>query len=186
VGVRELFIGARDQGIAGFNYLWSGCGVHWRIPFPSNGIFRPISSDDDGRRSVWSTRRQRRVQSCPKNGRMMENSDCQPPGRARHGYVGRIRVAARVAAEAGCPSSGRCRRSARRPFAYCLARAYRPSNCEYGPIFDPLRPDLQEMLKTSTTRFCLTLDATSLREVLNEEADSINHFRRLYCYALID
>ncbi len=31
VGLRELFIGARDQGIVGFSCFWSGCGAHWRL-----------------------------------------------------------------------------------------------------------------------------------------------------------
>ena len=57
---------------------------------------------------------------------------------------------------------------------------------EYGPIFDPLRPDLKERLWSATPRSGWTSHATSLREVLNEEADSINRFRRLHCYALIN
>jgi hypothetical protein len=44
-----LFIGARDQGIVGFNCCWSGCGVHWRLPF------HPMSSEGGGRLSVGST-----------------------------------------------------------------------------------------------------------------------------------
>ena len=65
VGVREPFIGARDWGIAGFSFFWIRRGVHWRFPFPSNVIRRWRSL------SVSSTIRQRSVQSCPKNGRMM-------------------------------------------------------------------------------------------------------------------
>jgi hypothetical protein len=38
VGVREPFIGARDQGIVGFGFFRIRCGVHWRFPFPSNVI----------------------------------------------------------------------------------------------------------------------------------------------------
>jgi hypothetical protein len=38
VGMRELFIGARDLRIVGFNRFRRGCGVHWRLPFPSNAI----------------------------------------------------------------------------------------------------------------------------------------------------
>jgi hypothetical protein len=39
VGVREPFIGARDQGIVGFDFFRIRCGVHWRFPF------RPMSSE---------------------------------------------------------------------------------------------------------------------------------------------
>jgi hypothetical protein len=68
VGVRELFIGAREQGIAGFICFWSGCGVHRRLL----SLFHPMPSDGDGRLSGESTGRQHSVQSCPKNGGMME------------------------------------------------------------------------------------------------------------------
>src|SRR6266478_3006987 len=67
--------------------------------------------------------------------------------------------------------------------ADCLLPANWPRNCEYGPIFDPLRPDLKERLRSAPPHFGSTSHATSLREVLNEEADSINRFRRLHCYA---
>jgi hypothetical protein len=72
---------------------------------------------------------------------------------------------------------------------YCLIVFFQenwPRNCEYGPIFDPLRPDLKERLRSAPPHFGSTSHATSLREVLNEEADSINRFRRLHCYALIN
>ena len=37
--------------------------------------------------------------------------------------------------------------------ADCLLPANWPRNCEYGPIFDPLRPDLKERLRSATPRF---------------------------------
>src|SRR6266481_4447101 len=37
--------------------------------------------------------------------------------------------------------------------ADCLLPANWPRNCEYGPIFDPLRPDLRERLRSATPRF---------------------------------
>ena len=40
VGVRQPFIGARDQGIVGFDLFGFRRGVHWRFPFPSNVIRR--------------------------------------------------------------------------------------------------------------------------------------------------
>jgi hypothetical protein len=64
--VRQSFIGRRDRSIGGFICLRSGCGVHWRFPFPSNvipGSTRPFAG---------STSRQHGVQSHAKNGRMME------------------------------------------------------------------------------------------------------------------
>src|SRR6267154_3817491 len=64
--------------------------------------------------------------------------------------------------------------------ADCLLPANWPRNCEYGPIFDPLRPDLKERLRSATPRFWLDLACNSLHEVLNEEADSINSFRRFH------
>src|SRR6267154_6353314 len=69
--------------------------------------------------------------------------------------------------------------------ADCLLPANWPRNCEYGPIFDPLRPDLKERLRSATPRFWLDLACNSLHEVLNEEADSINRFRRLHGYSLV-
>src|SRR5258708_1033393 len=41
--------------------------------------------------------------------------------------------------------------------ADCLLPANWPRNCEYGPIFDPLRPDLKERLRSATPRFWLDL-----------------------------
>jgi hypothetical protein len=61
VGVREPFIRVSGQGLAGFCSFRIRGGVHWRLPF------RPMSSEG-GR----STSRSRSVQSCPNNGRMME------------------------------------------------------------------------------------------------------------------
>jgi hypothetical protein len=61
-----------------------------------------------------------------------------------------------------------------------------PCDCEDGPIFDPLRPNFKERLRSATPRFGRTSHATSVHEVLYEEADSINRFRRLHCYALIN
>src|ERR1700732_85453 len=62
--------------------------------------------------------------------------------------------------------------------ADCLLRANWPRNCEYGPIFDPLRPDLKERLRSATPRFLVAPRMQlPLHEVLNEEADSINSFR---------
>src|SRR5258706_10637571 len=53
------------------------------------------------------------------------------------------------------------------------------SYCEYGPIFDPLRPDLKERLRSATPQFLVgTSHATSVHEVLDEEADAINRFHR--------
>src|SRR5258708_38574234 len=37
--------------------------------------------------------------------------------------------------------------------ADCLLPANWPRNCEYGPIFDPLRPDLKERLRSAMPRF---------------------------------
>jgi hypothetical protein len=70
---------------------------------------------------------------------------------------------------------------ARRLLPDCLLSANWPN----GPIFDPLRPDLKETLRSTTPRFW-TLHATSPHEVLNEEADPINRFRHVHCYALIN
>src|SRR6476619_2586002 len=52
--------------------------------------------------------------------------------------------------------------------ADCLLPANWPRNCEYGPIFDPLRPDLKERGYGRQRRvFGWTSHATSLHEVLN-------------------
>jgi hypothetical protein len=56
---------------------------------------------------------------------------------------------------------------------------------EYGPIFDPLRPDLTENLRLQRRDSNWTSHVISLHEVSNEEADSINRFRRLHRYAFI-
>src|SRR5437588_1704338 len=69
--------------------------------------------------------------------------------------------------------------------ADCLILANWPSSklasyCEYGPIFDPLRPDLRERLQPATPVFGWTSHATSVHEVLDEEADAINHFYRFH------
>jgi hypothetical protein len=42
------------------------------VEFIGVSLFGPMSSDGDGRLSVGSTSRRHSVQSCPKNGRMME------------------------------------------------------------------------------------------------------------------
>src|SRR5260370_23654820 len=63
--------------------------------------------------------------------------------------------------------------------ADCLLPANWPRNCEYGPIFDPLRPDLKERVGNAAF-FGWTSHAISLHEVLDEEADSINRFRRFH------
>jgi hypothetical protein len=57
---------------------------------------------------------------------------------------------------------------------------------EYGPIFDPLRPDLKNNLRLQRYDSSWTSHVTSLHEVPNEETDSINRIRRLHRYALID
>jgi hypothetical protein len=56
---------------------------------------------------------------------------------------------------------------------------------EYGPIFDPLRPDLTENLWLQRRDSGWTSHVISLHGVPNEETDSINRFRRLHCYAFI-
>jgi hypothetical protein len=94
-------------------------------------------------------------------------------GRARHDYV-------------GPPYIERPRRSARRLLPDRLLPAHRPRNGEYRPIFDPLRPNLKESLRWAKPGFAWTSHVTLLHEVLNEETDSINRFRRLHCYALIN
>jgi hypothetical protein len=67
-----------------------------------------------------------------------------------------------------------------------LTKSAKGPNCEYGPIFDPLRPDSKENLQLQQR--CdsgWTSHVTSLHGVPNEETDSTNRFRRLYHCALI-
>jgi len=52
--------------------LWGSIAFGVDVEFIGVTLFPPMSSDGDGRLSVGSTSRQRSVQSCPKNGRMME------------------------------------------------------------------------------------------------------------------
>jgi hypothetical protein len=81
-------------------------------------------------------------------------------------------------------------RPARGEPALAIARLFSPANrhrnCEYRPIFDSLRPDLEERLGAEMLRFAWTSHVILLHEVLNEKADTIHRFRRMDCYALIN
>ena len=63
--------------------------------------------------------------------------------------------------------------------ADCLLPANWLRNCEYGPIFDLLTRFKGEPAPQRRV-FGWTSYATSLHDVLNEEADSINSFRGFY------
>jgi hypothetical protein len=111
-----------------------------------------LSGRKRGCRPPRAVRRWRFIESSERTEPIAADQSARP-----YGNPHRTVIAAPIAATGLLPDS--------------LLPANWPRNCEYGPIFDPLQTDLSERLRSATPRFAWTSHATSLHEVLNEEAD---------------